>query len=141
MDPLISPFSSDGTPGLGAIRRILIVEDNFFAATEFEETLSQAGYEVLGIATTATEAVGACHSDRLPDLILMDVRLAGNSDGVTAAIEIFTRYGVRSVFVTSNVDQSTRERAKAAKPMGWIPKPVTGEEILRFLKCLGTELD
>ena len=61
----------------------------------------------------------------LPDVVLMDVRLAQGSDGVEAAQEIRARFNIRSLFVTANVDAQTRLRAASADPLGFLEKPVT----------------
>src|SRR4051794_37934673 len=77
--------------------RILLVEDDYFVALELEHELSDAGFEVIGIATTAEEAVNIGKSEN-PDLAIMDIRLGGHRDGVDAAIELFTTAGIRSIF-------------------------------------------
>jgi two-component system, response regulator PdtaR len=104
-------------------RRILIVEDDYLVALQFENALTEAGYDVVDIASTAAEAVQLV-PDHGPDLVLMDVRLAGPHDGIYAATEIFDRYGVRSIFISAFSDDATRARAVAASPLAWLGKPV-----------------
>jgi two-component system, response regulator PdtaR len=115
--------------------RLLIVEDNWVVAIEMEAALLDAGYDVLGIAVSANEAVDVCDRER-PDMVLMDIRLQGGSDGVAAAVEIRERFGISSVFVSAHDDPETRARAAAAKPLGWIPKPVTSSELIKRLAGL-----
>ena len=83
----------------GAPRRVLVVEDDFLVAGELEHCLTAAGFQVIGPAATAEEAI-ALAADGMPDLIIMDVRLAGPRDGVEAAIHIYKHFGVRSMFAT-----------------------------------------
>ena len=104
--------------------RVLIVEDEFFIALDIQAILEADGHSVLGVATSAEEAVQAAQT-LLPDVVLMDVRLAQGSDGVEAAQEIRARFNIRSLFVTANVDAQTRLRAASADPLGFLEKPVT----------------
>ncbi len=104
--------------------KVLIVEDEFFIALDIQAILEADGHNVLGVATSAEEAVQAAQA-LLPDVVLMDVRLAQGSDGVEAAREIRARFNIRSLFVTANVDAGTRRRAASADPLGFLEKPVT----------------
>src|SRR5437868_5830917 len=85
--------SSSATEHVGEARqspsRILIVEDDFFVATALENYLQEAGYEVVGTAMTAGEAIKMA-AERAPALAIMDIRLAGAKDGVEAAIAILS---------------------------------------------------
>jgi CheY-like chemotaxis protein len=108
--------------------RVLIVEDNWLIALEAEAVLQDAGYQVLDIAVSAEEALAACAANR-PDVVLMDIRLLGQRDGIDAAIEIRERFGVPSVFVTAHDDPDIRARAEAAHPIGWILKPIAGSKL------------
>ncbi|MDP2358489.1 MAG: response regulator [Beijerinckiaceae bacterium] len=111
------------------MNRILVVEDEFFVSMEIEAALNGAGHLVIGVATSADEAV-AFAASALPDLILMDIRLHGKKDGVEAAIEIRQRLGIRSLFVSAHMDANTRERAKSADPVGWLLKPFSSQRLL-----------
>ena len=73
--------------------RVLIVDDELWAALDMEWVVQTLGHEVVGPATTAEKAVEFAGRSR-PDLVLMDIRLADDSDGVAAAIEIRQRFGV-----------------------------------------------
>lgn len=123
-----------------APERVLIVEDNWLVAVEMEATLEDAGYTVVGIAVSAEEAVQACKAER-PDLVLMDIRLLGPRDGIDAAVEIRERFGIGSIFVSAHDDAEVRARAEAARPLGWIVKPVTGRELIRSLAALRDDED
>ena len=106
--------------------RILVVEDDYLVAAATSISLTNAGFDVLGIAGSAEEAVALAREKR-PLLILMDIRLAGERDGIDAALEIFHSLGIRCVFATAYSDPRTRARAEAAYPLGWLPKPYAME--------------
>jgi two-component system, response regulator PdtaR len=109
--------------------RILIVEDQYFVAIDCEMNLQAAGFECVGLATNSDEALQLA-ADHRPDLVLMDIRLAGQSDGVQAAISIFRDLGIRSIFTSGHADAAVREQARDAKPLGWISKPYSSAELL-----------
>jgi DNA-binding NarL/FixJ family response regulator len=102
--------------------RILLVEDDFLVGMEIEAGLRDAGCDVIGVAATAEEAVSLAEAER-PLLAVMDIRLAGERDGVDAALEIERRLGIRSLFASAHGDHEVRARAAAARPLGWIGKP------------------
>ena len=104
--------------------RVLIVEDDYLVSTEMEAELSAAGYDVVGVAASADEAVRLATRDR-PDLVVMDIRLEGARDGIDAAIEIFGANGIRSLFASAYHDPETRRRAEPSAPLGWLAKPYT----------------
>lgn len=109
--------------------RVLIVEDEYFLALENEAVLHAAGYEVVGTAATGADAVLLAREKR-PDIVLMDIRLAGPRDGIDAAIEISDRFGIAIIFATALSDGETRERAERAFALGWLSKPYSSDEML-----------
>lgn len=109
--------------------RILIVEDDYVVGLELEAGLSEAGFEVVGSANSAEEAVRLAASER-PILALMDIRLAGRRDGIEAALEMFMASGVRCIFVTAHDDRETRARAERAAPLDWLSKPYQLEVLI-----------
>jgi CheY-like chemotaxis protein len=126
---------SDPIPNTEARGRVLIVEDNWLVAIDMEATLRDAGYVVLGIAVSGAEAVELCESEP-PDIVLMDIRLQGGSDGIEAAVEIRQRFDIPSIIVSAHDDPETRARAEPARPLGWIVKPIPGPELVRRLQHL-----
>lgn len=118
----------------GATRtgRILVVEDDFIVALDMEYHLIEAGFDVIGVATTAEEALEMADTGE-PDLAIMDIRLAGDRDGVDAAIELFDRLGVPSIFASAHGDARTRKRAARAKPRGWLQKPYSAEALVALV--------
>ena len=114
---------------------MLVVEDDFLVAGELEHWLSHAGFEVVGPATTADEAVNLAREAK-PDVVVMDIRLAGSRDGVDAAIEIYRSLGIRSVFATAQSDARTRARGEEANPLAWVAKPYSPAGLVTELKAL-----
>ena len=86
--------------------RILVVEDEAVVARDLEQTLVRLGYEVVGVAQFAAEAVGKA-AETHPDLVLMDISLQGDKDGVQAAEVIGQRFGTPVVFLTAHTDKAT----------------------------------
>jgi signal transduction histidine kinase len=102
--------------------KILIVEDEQLVADDLRETLEYLGYTVLSLAATGEEAI-ALVGIEAPDLVLMDIRLAGEMDGIEASKEIQSRFHIPVVYLTANADRATLERVKATHPFGYILKP------------------
>jgi signal transduction histidine kinase len=108
--------------------KILIVEDEAIAAENIAGRLRQQGYDVIGIVDSGTEAIKEASIIK-PDLILMDIMLKGEIDGVTAAVEISRQSPVAVVFMTAFGDESTLQRAKTAEPFGYLIKPFKSHEL------------
>lgn len=113
--------------------RVLVVEDDWFAGMDMISALQDAGFAVLELATSAEEAIeAACVNE--PDIIIMDVRLVGERDGVDTALEIGRRFGIRCLFVSAFVDKGLRSRAEPVRPFGWLTKPVAGETLVTAVR-------
>ena len=137
------PFSPDGRSSSATaseVPRILIVEDDYVVGLDLENGLYDAGFEVVGIATSAAEAVRLTGSKH-PNLAIMDIHLSGKRDGVDAALEIFTAYGVRSIFATANHDEHTRGRANGAAPFGWLQKPYQLGALISMVNAAIAEIE
>lgn len=113
--------------------RILVVEDEYLVALQAESWLVEAGFVVVGIATSAQEAVALAEAQR-PALVIMDIRLRGQMDGIDAALEIFQAIGTRSIFATAHHDDRARARAEPAQPLGWLPKPYAMECLVELTR-------
>lgn len=103
-------------------RRILIVEDEQIVAMEMTVTLKKLGYTVVGTANTgeaAIERAGILH----PDLVLMDIHLKGEMDGIEAAGEISSQYDIPVIYLTAHSDFDTMGRALETQPYGYLIKP------------------
>jgi CheY-like chemotaxis protein len=109
-------------------RRVLIVEDEALVAMELRGLLEEAGYEIVGWASSAPAAVA--ESRRFaPDLVLMDITLEEGGDGVAAADRIRQELGIPSVFVSANSDRATIERARNVG-VAYVRKPYDSQQLL-----------
>jgi two-component system, cell cycle sensor histidine kinase and response regulator CckA len=108
--------------------RILIVEDEGMVAMDLDERLTQMGYEVLAIADTAADAVTMAQSLKV-DLILMDIHLRGEGDGIDAAGQLRKTVDVPVIFVTAHADDTTLQRAGQTEPFGYVLKPFDEREL------------
>lgn len=117
--------TSDTTsiPAIPAAGRVLIVEDDRLVALDLHTMLTEFGVEVCGTVHSA-EAAFAQAEATLPDLVLMDIRLEGQADGIDAAERLRSQLGIHVVYLTANSDLSTVERAKQTEPYGYVLKPV-----------------
>ncbi|MGD1995031.1 MAG: PAS domain S-box protein, partial [Anaerolineae bacterium] len=102
--------------------RIMIVEDERIVAKHIESGLQDLGYVVCARVSSGEEAISAAVETR-PDLVLMDIRLDGDLDGVDAAKEIRSQLGTPVVYLTAYADEKTLQRAKVAVPYGYVVKP------------------
>jgi CheY-like chemotaxis protein len=113
--------------------RVLVVEDDWLVSLDIEAALLAAGYSVVGIADSADEAIGMAAQLR-PDVATMDIRLRGPRDGIQAANELYQRFGLRCLFVSAYSNGTTKERAAAAKPLGWLQKPFFASQLVVALQ-------
>lgn len=107
---------------------VFIVEDEAIVANDIRETLISLGYTVPGIAKsgeTALEKIGQGH----PDLVLMDIHLAGKMDGVEAAGKINVLFDIPVIYLTAYADKLLLERAKITEPYGYVLKPYDEREL------------
>ena len=107
---------------------ILIVEDEKIIALDLQRRLERFGYSVVGMASDGAEAI-ALAKERSPDIILMDIMLAGGMDGIEAAKHIRAQLGIPVIFLTAYTDEKTLERAKEVEPFGYILKPFKEREL------------
>lgn len=105
----------------GAKPTILIVEDEQIVALDITRTLEQMGYDVLPPLSTGAGALSYLEKNR-PDIILLDIKLKGNIDGIETAIEIRKEYNVPFIFLSTFSDDETLFRAKKTEPYGYITK-------------------
>ena len=133
MKPLRIAMPAEPEPASDAAlaRRVLIVEDNYFVAHQCRSALLDAGYDVVDVVITADDAVRAA-MDRRPELVLMDIYLPGKRDGIDAAVEIFQRFGIRSVFASALADAAVKARAESAQPVGWLAKPFNDRKLMEI---------
>jgi len=107
---------------------ILVVEDEQIVALELEDRLTRMGHSVVGVVASGEEAIE--ESRRLhPDLILMDIKLQGELDGIDAAAAIRNELDSAIVYLTAFADESTLQRVKVTQPHGYILKPFQEREL------------
>jgi DNA-binding NarL/FixJ family response regulator len=149
--PLTSPFGrprlvfarddaagSDKQPSKA--ERILVVEDDFLVAMQMESALTEAGFEVVGVAASGEDAIELAVTER-PRLVVMDIRLAGDRDGIDTALQLFAEHGLRCIFATAHQDEHARRRAAPATPLGWLQKPYTMPSLVEAVRRSLKELD
>ncbi len=108
--------------------RVLVVEDNALSAVDLEQKLKMTGYEVPWQVSSGEEAVQVASRDR-PDVVLMDIVLSGDIDGIEAARIIHERFRIPVLFLTQTVDSNLLQRAKRAHAYGYAMKPVEAAEL------------
>ena len=113
--------------------KILIVDDEWLTRLEIEGMLTDLGYEVAGQAETGAEAVAMARQLN-PDLILMDVKMPGEMNGIDAAREIKAELGTPIVFISGYGDPEYIEAAKEIAPFGYVMKPFDEREIHAFVE-------
>jgi len=109
-------------PAAEKMIRIQIVEDELIIARAIQKRLQGMGYSVTGVAPTGEEAVLKAAADH-PDLILMDIKLQGDMDGIEAAETIRAQVDIPVIYLTAYTDAESLERAKITEPFGYIVKP------------------
>lgn len=108
---------------------ILIVEDDLIIATTLENELQAAGYTVVGSCQSG-EACLELLTTKVPDLILMDIKLAGQLDGVQTAQQIRKKYRVRLIFLTEMQERGYLEKASKVKAANYLVKPFQTTQLL-----------
>ena len=104
------------------MHRIMIVDDDVFVTLQLSELLTSIGYDVGGVAASGKEAMEMVRDVR-PDLILMDIVLQGEPDGIGAAKEIMSELDIPVIFITGYTETEFFDRAKRTKPFGYLLKP------------------
>lgn len=110
------------------LEKILVVEDEFLVVRDLKNQLTSLGYKVVGSSPLAEEAIDLTASLQ-PDLVLMDIRLQGEMDGITAAEYIRKNFKMPVVYLTANADDATLKRALITEPFGYILKPFEEREL------------
>ncbi|WNZ22175.1 response regulator [Leptolyngbya sp. NK1-12] len=110
------------------LARILITEDEVLIAREIEMTLQELGYTVTGIAANGQAALDQIAATQ-PDVVLMDIVMPGDADGIETANRIRTQFRLPIVFLTAYADADTLQRAKITEPFGYVLKPFQPQEL------------
>ncbi|MDI6402521.1 response regulator [Balneolaceae bacterium ANBcel3] len=115
--------------------KILLVEDEVLTAILMKKKLEKSGYQVAKSVTTGEHAISAVKEMDM-DIVLMDIRLAGEIDGIEAAEMIQNIRKTPIIFITGYDDTETKERAETLKPLAYLNKPVDFAALLSILEDL-----
>jgi len=113
--------------------KILVVEDEGIIAKDIQMSLRHLGYEVPSTVASGEQAIKKAEVEK-PDLILMDIVLQGEMDGIEAATRIRSRFDIPVIYLTSYSDKETMERAKGTEPYGYILKPFDESKVDTTIK-------
>src|SRR5688572_9412146 len=108
--------------------QIMVVEDEKIVAKDIQNRLRNFGYSVPFIVSSGEEAIKKIEESQ-PDIVLMDIMLAGESDGIETAKMIRERFNIPVIYLTAYADDSTLDRAKISEPFGYILKPFEEREL------------
>lgn len=114
-------------------KRILIIEDEFIIAEEIAIRLKRKNYSVVGICDTAEIAIEIIKK-KSPDLVLLDITLRGDMDGIELSALIKNNHGIPVIFITANNDISTFEKAVITEPFGYITKPIDDNILINSIE-------
>lgn len=112
--------------------KILIIEDEVFIGLSLEAELSRAGYDITGIAATGDEAIRKA-AETVPDILLMDIHLAGDMDGLEAAKTIRENGDTPVIFMSGYADEIIQVRADSFNPIAFLIKPVKMQQLIQIL--------
>ncbi|HEU4578415.1 MAG TPA: response regulator [Polyangiaceae bacterium] len=107
---------------------VMVVEDEQLIAKDIADTLTKLGYDVTGTVSSAEACVESAETQR-PDLVLMDIHLQGELDGIEAARLLRERFDIPVVFLSAYADEGTVARAKLSAPLGYLLKPFRKSEL------------
>lgn len=113
--------------------RVLIVEDEPLIAIDIEATLNNIDFSVSGMVHTYDDAIAELKNNT-PDIVLLDVNLEDEKDGIDIGTHIHEKYQLPFVYLTSYADKATLDRAKKTRPAGYIVKPFEEKDLLAGLE-------
>ena len=108
--------------------KILVVEDERITARNIQNQLKKLGYNVSAIASSGEEAIQKT-AETYPDLVLMDIKLEGDMDGIQAAEQIRIRFDIPVIYLTAYADENTLQQAKVTELYSYILKPFRAKEL------------
>ncbi|MBE9176273.1 diguanylate cyclase [Synechocystis salina LEGE 06155] len=109
--------------------KVLVVEDELLIARDLSQRLKKNGFEVVGVASSGVK-VHELIAAKTPDLVLMDIVIKGDKDGITLAEEVHKLYGLPIIFLTAYADDQTLQRSEQSGAYGYILKPFNDAELL-----------
>ncbi len=115
--------------------RILIVEDQRIIALDLASTIRRVGHDAIGIESKGEKAIKTAEALK-PDLIFMDISLAGDLDGIETAKIIIEKLKIPVIYISGNYDNSTIEKSKSAKAYGYLIKPIEDCDISTIINAV-----
>ena len=115
--------------------KILLVEDEAMSAMYLQMVLKKAGYKIFKVVASGEEAIESLNGD-VPDVILMDINLAGLIDGIETAKEINEKYNIPIIFMTGYPDKAHMLRAEELNPVKYFVKPIETMDLLAALDSI-----
>ena len=112
---------------------ILVVEDDALIASHIGMVLDEAGYGITGIVGSGPEALSLA-AEKSPTLVLIDILIAGPIDGIELACALRERFDVPAIFLSGIIDQGVMERARAARPLGFLHKPFRPSQLFNAIE-------
>lgn len=112
--------------------RVLVVEDEFLIAADLTDLIEERGHVVIGTAATLEKALRLVDGNP-PDTATVDLRLKRGESGADVAGALLERFGVRSIFVSGNLDKRVRESLAALEPVAFVGKPILPHLLYRAL--------
>ena len=113
--------------------RIMIVEDERITAEDIHDILTHLGYTVTAVVSSGEEAIRDTGRTK-PDLVMIDIRIKGDMDGIEAARQIREQFDTPVIYLTAHADRETLDRAKLAEPLGYLIKPFQEAELLASIE-------
>ena len=113
--------------------RILIVEDDAIIAMDMEQILTRKGYDVVGRVDRGEKAISAVE-EKKPDIVLMDINIKGNIDGIAVAKKLLDELKLKVIYVTAYSDINMKERAFETEPIGYLVKPLRESELVAMIE-------
>jgi DNA-binding LytR/AlgR family response regulator len=113
--------------------KVLIVEDESIVAKDIQHILSKNNFEVLGVASNADTALNYI-SQQTPDIILMDIMIKGNMNGIELTHKIKEEYDIPVIFLTAYADTTTLDKVKVVEPYAYITKPFKNSDVLSAIE-------
>ncbi|WP_324720977.1 LytR/AlgR family response regulator transcription factor [Salinimicrobium sp. HB62] len=120
--------------------KILVVEDEMVIAANISLQLTSLGYEVTGIVPRGEEALMHV-KDNPPDIILLDINLKGDLDGIETALEMQKMQNIPLIYLTANIDDAHFNRAKDTHPYGFISKPFKKLDLQRAIELTISQIN
>lgn len=113
--------------------KVLIVEDNPITAQDIEEILAENGMDVVGIARTGNQAINKAR-DLQPDILLMDIKLDGEKDGIATVQDIYKTDYFPVIYLTANTDREHVEKAYSTSPVAFLSKPFDHKDLIHAIE-------